>query len=75
MSKSACGPHTDIVSNNAVRVTRCTCGTLHVTLVASGVTVRMSPEVFRTVSAGLRGAAEKLEEQPVISATGSSSIN
>jgi hypothetical protein len=75
MSKNACGPHTDLVSNNAVRVSRCTCGTLHVTLVASGVTLRMSPEVFRGVSAGLRGAAEKLDEQPTISATGSSSIN
>jgi len=75
MSKNACGPHTDLVSNNAVRVSRCTCGTLHVTLVASGVTLRMTPDVFRSVTAGLRAAAEKTEEQPTISATGSSSIN
>jgi hypothetical protein len=76
MSKNACGPHTDLISTNAVKVTKCTCGTLHVTMVASGVTVRMSPEVFRGVYAGLRGAAEKLDEQPpAISSTGSTSIN
>ena len=55
MSKSACGPQTELMSNNAVRVTRCTCGTVHVTLVASGVTVRMQADAFRNVVAGLRG--------------------
>ena len=75
MSKSACGQHTEIVSNNAVRVTRCTCGTLHVTLVASGVTVRMPAEQFRAVVGGLEGSIEKLETSAEITATGSTSIN
>jgi hypothetical protein len=75
MSKSACGQHTEILSNNAVRVTRCTCGTMHVTLVASGVTVRMQPDAFRQIAAGLRNAAEKLEAPAEITATGSTSIN
>jgi hypothetical protein len=75
MSKSACGQHTELMSNNAVRVTRCTCGTLHVTLMASGVTVRMQPDVFRAVAAGLGTAAEKLAEKVEITATGSTSIN
>ncbi len=75
MSKSACGQHTELVSNNAVRVTRCTCGTVHVTLVASGVTVRMPVEAFRNVVGGLHGAVEKLETAAEITSTGSTSIN
>jgi hypothetical protein len=75
MSKSACGQHTEILSNNAVRVTRCTCGTVHVTLMASGVTVRMPAETFRSVASGLHAAADKLGGPVEISATGSTSIN
>jgi hypothetical protein len=75
MSKAACGQHTELLSNNVVRVTRCTCGTVHVTLVASGVTVRLPADVFRNVAAGLRAAADKLESSAEISATGSTSIN
>lgn len=62
MASSNCGTHTELVSNNAVRVTRCACGTVHVTLLGSGVTVRMSAEAFRGVAAGLRGAAERIDE-------------
>ncbi len=75
MSKSACGQQTELMSNNAVRVMRCTCGTVHVTLVASGVTVRMPADTFRTVVAGLRGAADKMESSTEITSTGSTSIN
>jgi hypothetical protein len=75
MSKSACGQHSELLSNNAVRVTRCTCGTVHVTLMASGVTVRMQPDAFRQVAAALGKAAEKLEGPTEITATGSTSIN
>ncbi len=75
MSKSACGQHTELLSNNAVRVTRCTCGTVHVTLIASGVTVRMQADAFRNVAAGLRAAADKLENPAEITTTGSTSIN
>ncbi len=75
MSKPACGQHTELVSNNAVRVTRCTCGTVHVTIVASGVTVRMPADAFRNVATGLRAAADKLESSTEITATGSTSIN
>src|SRR5262249_30837336 len=34
MSKSACGQHTELVSNNALKVTRCPCGAVHVTVVS-----------------------------------------
>ncbi len=62
-SKS-CGSHTELVSNNAIRVTRCACGTVHVTVLASGVTMRMSQEVFRGTAAGMKSAVEKLDEAP-----------
>ena len=75
MSKSACGQHSELLSTNTVRVTRCPCGTVHVTLQASGVTVRMPVDAFRNVVAGLRGAAEKLENPSEITSTGSTSIN
>ncbi len=75
MSKATCGQHAELVSNNVVRVTRCPCGMVHVTLNASGVTVRMPSEAFRTVSAALRAAEDKLGRSTEITATGSTSIN
>ena len=75
MSKSACGQHTEIAANNAVRVTRCACGTFHVTMPGSGVTVRMNADTFRGLAAGLGKAAEKLGEPAEITSTGSTSIN
>jgi hypothetical protein len=75
MSKTSCGPHTELGSNSAVRVTRCSCGTLHVTLLGHGTTVRMSADVFRNVAAGLGVALEKLDEPIEFSSTGSTSIN
>lgn len=43
-SKPPCGPHTVVVNTEAVRIARCPCGTFHVTLVQSGVTVQLSAE-------------------------------
>jgi hypothetical protein len=74
-SKSSCGSHTELTSNSAVRVTRCACGTVHVTLLASGVTVRMSAEAFYDVASGLNAAADRLDEHPEFGSTGSTSIN
>jgi hypothetical protein len=42
--KPSCGPHTMIVNTEAVRIARCPCGTFHVTLVPSGVTVQLSAD-------------------------------
>jgi hypothetical protein len=61
---SSCGPHTELVANNAIRVTRCACGTVHVTLIASGVTLRMSLDAFRAASAGMKAATERLDDAP-----------
>ena len=57
-----CGPHSELVNNGTVRATRCTCGTVHLTLIPSGVTVRLSAEHFRLMTSGVRIAADKLDE-------------
>jgi len=72
MAKTPCGQHTELASNEAVRITRCGCGTVHLTLNASGVTVRLNPEATKGLLQGLRTAAERLEATPVL---GSSTIN
>lgn len=74
-SKTPCGPLTEILENSAVRVARCACGVVHVTFVASGVTMRMPLETFKNVAAGFHASVDKVEPPPVISATGSTSIN
>jgi hypothetical protein len=74
-TRSPCGPHTELSSNDATRVTRCSCGTVHVTLLASGVTVRFSGEMFQSVVAGLHAATERLDALPDFSSTGGASIN
>jgi len=68
-----CGEHTELASNNAVRVTRCSCGTLHVTMQQNGVTVRMSADALRNTWAGLRAAMDRMDEQ--VPSLGSSIIN
>lgn len=69
MPASNCGPHTELIANNTVRVTRCGCGAVHVTMIASGVTVRMSSETFRNVAAGLKLAADRIDGNPQLGTT------
>jgi hypothetical protein len=69
MPASNCGPHTELVSSNTVRVTRCNCGTVHVTMIASGVTVRMNAETFRNVASALKLAVERIDGNPHLGTT------
>lgn len=52
-SKTSCGPHTEIVKTDGVRVTRCPCGTLHVTMVKNGITLQLAPEYFAEIAQAL----------------------
>lgn len=72
MPPKTCGQHTELASNDSVRVTRCTCGTVHVTLLSNGITVRMSADSLRAAAAGLSAAADRVEQPMII---GSSTIN
>lgn len=51
-----CGPHVELTSNEAARVTRCTCGTVHVTLHTNGVTFVLPADKLRHVANALSGA-------------------
>jgi hypothetical protein len=43
-SGKACGPHTVVVNTEGLRLAKCGCGTFHVTLVQSGVTLQLSED-------------------------------
>ena len=49
-SNSSCGPHVELVRSEGVRITRCPCGTLHVTLARNGTTIQFPPEYFAEVA-------------------------
>ena len=60
--KRPCGKHVDLASNGAVKITQCPCGTFHVTLHASGVTVRMNEETFKGATSAFLAATDKVTE-------------
>jgi hypothetical protein len=70
-SSRKCGPHTELVTQPTLRVTRCGCGTVHLTLTGPGVTLRLSPEQARTLASGMRAAVERIDAAEV----GSSCVN
>ena len=63
-AKLACGPHTVVVNTEAVRIARCPCGTFHVTLVPSGVTVQHSPERLAELGRAIAVAAPPADAPP-----------
>ncbi|MFW5739262.1 MAG: hypothetical protein ACOC1F_02730 [Myxococcota bacterium] len=69
--KPACGPHTEILKTDGVRVTRCPCGTVHVTMVKNGTTLQLGPSYFNEVVQALSLArtviAGQGQERPVTS--------
>lgn len=65
MSKSACGPHTVVVNTEAVRIARCPCGTFHVTLVPSGVTVQLSAERLVDLGRAIAVASPPHDAAPI----------
>jgi hypothetical protein len=48
--KPACGPHSELVRTDSVRITRCSCGTVHVHLLRNGTTVQIAPEYFAEIA-------------------------
>ena len=61
MSSKRCGQHIELSSNDQARITRCTCGTIHVHLHAQGLTLRMAPEHFRHVSNAVTAAQRLID--------------
>lgn len=56
-----CGPHVELTSNDAAVVTRCPCGTVHITLHTNGVTFRLPPDKLRHVANALSGAMRLID--------------
>lgn len=65
-TRPSCGKHTELASNPAVRISRCACGTVHVTVISSGVTVRMNTETMSKVAAGFKAAQDQVEASPAV---------
>ena len=61
--RNGCGKHIELASNESVRVTQCPCGTVHMTLLANGVTVRLPETALKTLTRGLMTALDKVEER------------
>ncbi|HEY1955285.1 MAG TPA: hypothetical protein VGH28_06725 [Polyangiaceae bacterium] len=62
--KASCGPHTIVVNTETVRIARCPCGTFHVTLVSSGVTVQLSPERLADLGRAIAVATPQQDATP-----------
>ena len=60
-SKRKCGPHVELTSNAAARVTRCACGVVHVQLHAQGMSMRLDPEALRHLANALSGASRLVD--------------
>ncbi len=56
-----CGVHTELSTSPAAKITRCGCGTVHLHLARSGVTLQLSSEQFAEVSATVAGAHDALK--------------
>lgn len=66
--RNSCGKHTELVVNAAVRITQCSCGTIHATFHANGVTLKLTDDAFKSTTAAFLKASDVLEEsaQPAI---------
>ena len=60
MAKASCGKHATLSDNQGARVTQCPCGTVHVLMKQSGVTVQLSEERFQQLGLAVMGAVSVL---------------
>ncbi len=74
MSKR-CGPHVELSTNDAARVTRCTCGTIHVHLNAQGLTFRLAPDQLRHVANAVSAAQRLIDLTDQAGAAPSETVN
>ena len=48
-----CGTHTELAKTEGARITRCACGTIHLHLSRSGVSVQLPADAFLEVAAAV----------------------
>lgn len=73
--KPVCGPHTELVKTEGVRISRCTCGTVHVNLVRNGTTFQMSPEYFAEIAQAMALAKTVMAGPPAPAPSPSPSLH
>ncbi len=56
-----CGKHTELASNAHTKVTRCTCGVVHLHFLKTGITMQLPMEAFKATSSALICALDKVE--------------
>jgi hypothetical protein len=59
--KPPCGPHVDVAKNDGARIARCPCGTVHVHMLRSGVSVQLDANAFGEIADAVRNAHEALD--------------
>ena len=59
--KPHCGPHVDIAKNDGARIARCPCGTVHVHMLRSGVSVQLDAAAFAEIAEAIGIAREVLD--------------
>ena len=60
-SSSSCGPHIDVAKNDGARIARCPCGTVHVHMLRSGVSVQLDAAAFAEIAEAVGVAREALD--------------
>jgi hypothetical protein len=56
-----CGTLVELVKTSGVRVQRCACGMIHLTVLKNGVTMQLSEDDFSALARGVAAAAGELE--------------
>ena len=75
VEKKRCGPQTELSTNAAAKITRCGCGTIHLHIVRSGITLQLSTEHFAELSATVAGAHDALKMFEGVSSEDNPTIN
>jgi hypothetical protein len=76
--QSRCGPHTQISSNEQIRLTQCPCGAYHLNLVKKGVTLQINRDEAKALLEGMTVAlrvAEAEDRGRLLAAGNGSTIN
>ncbi len=74
--KGSCGSHQVIVNTDGVRLAKCPCGTFHVTLVQSGVTLQLNADTLAGLGRAIGVALPPAQPTGIrIPFTGSTPIN
>jgi hypothetical protein len=61
-SRAACGSaRTELAKNDGVRITRCACGTIHLQMTRTGVTLQLTEAAFAELARATGEALQDLE--------------